>query len=128
MLVRPYLLAACAALPLATLEVWTGYRVGLSDPLLGIPTPLEQPLSARSPGGVWAIGLILAWFWLACSRRDVALWEPALVLAGGVAALARAGNLWLDGVAIILPLGRQLALARPGGAAQAAIGLGAVAV
>src|SRR6266702_6559345 len=110
MVVRPYLLATCAVLPLLAPEVWTGFRLAFSDPCLSVIAPTEQPLSVRSPGGIWAMGLALAWFGLAYWRRDFKLWEAALVLLGGGAALARMGNTWLDGAALVLPLARQVAL------------------
>jgi hypothetical protein len=112
----PYLVALCAVLPLIAPEVWTGFRLAAFDPVLSAIAASEQPLSVRTPGGIWAITLALAWFALAYWRRRVTLWETALVLIGGTAALLRAGNTWLDAIALVAPLGRQLALARPGAA------------
>jgi hypothetical protein len=105
-------LAACAVLPLLAPEVWVGWRLGVSDPVLGVLSAAEQPLSVRSPSGLWAIGLALAWFGLAYWRRSFAWWEPALVLLGGVAALARLGNTWVDAAAMVVPLARQLRTVR----------------
>src|SRR6266540_2354706 len=92
-LLGPYLVAAAAVAPLVAPEVWTGFRLAFSDPVLEVISVIEQPLSVRSPGGIWAIGLALTWFALAYTRRTFALWETALVLIGGAAALARVGNL-----------------------------------
>ena len=103
-----WLLAVVAVLPLLAPEVWSGFRVALSDPILAALAPNEQPLSVRSPGGVWAIGLAVVWFGLAYWRRDLTWWESALVILGGAAALARLGNAWLDALAMVLPLARQI--------------------
>ena len=105
-------LAVLAVLPLLVPELWTGFRLGLADTALGVIAPTEQPLSVRSPGGPWAIGLALAWFALAYWQRRFAWWEAALVAIGGIAALARLGNAWVDAVALVVPLARQLAMAR----------------
>ena len=35
------MLAACAVLPLLAPEVWNGFRLALSDPVLGVLSPLE---------------------------------------------------------------------------------------
>jgi hypothetical protein len=102
-------LAVCAVLPLLAPEVWAGWRLGVSDPVLGVLSSAEQPLSVRSPSGLWAIGLALVWFGLAYRRRKFAWWEAALVLLGGAAALARLGNAWLDAAAMLAPLARQFA-------------------
>jgi hypothetical protein len=85
-----------------------GFRLGLADTALGVIAPTEQPLSVRSPGGLWAIGLAVAWFGLAYWQRKFALWEAVLVVLGGVAALARLGNAWVDAAALVVPLARQL--------------------
>jgi hypothetical protein len=58
------------------------------------------------------MGLALAWLSLAYWQRSFGLWEPALMLLGGAAALARVGNLWLDAALIVLPLARRLSAAR----------------
>ncbi len=110
---RSYVVAAFMVLPLLAPEVWSGFRLAQSDAVLSVISTTEQPLSVRSPGGVWAAGLALAWFAVAYWRRRVTLWEAALVLIGGVAILARLGNAWLYAAAMLLPLGRQIALARP---------------
>ena len=110
---RPYVAAIFAVLPLVAAELWSGLRLAQSDPVLSVIAATEQPLSVRSPGGVWAMSLALAWFALAYWQRRVTLWEIVLVLIGGGAALARLGNAWLDAAAMVLPLGRQIALARP---------------
>src|SRR5579859_2812846 len=81
--------ALCAVLPLIAPEVWGGFRLGTADPILSALSVFEQPLSVRTPGGPWAVGVALAWFALAYWRRKFALWEAALVLIGGAAALAR---------------------------------------
>ena len=107
--VAGYVLAACAVLPLLAPEVWNGFRLALSDPVLGVLSPLEAPLSVRSTPGVWCIGLNLLWFTLAYRSRQFRAWEIALVVVGGVAALARLGNVWLDALLLVLPVGRQLA-------------------
>src|SRR6202022_1637083 len=83
-----------------------------SEPALGVIAPTEQQLSVRSPGGLWAGALALAWFGLTYRRREVVLWEAALVVVGGYVALVRLGNAWVDAAAILVPLARQLALAR----------------
>lgn len=99
-------------LPLIAAEVWTGYRLALSDWLLSTIAAVEQPLSVRSPDGQWAIGLALLWFVLAYWRRSATWWQAALVVLGGTAALLRAGNAWLDGLLLIAPLGAQLSAFR----------------
>jgi hypothetical protein len=111
--VAPYAVAVVAVLPLLVPEVWSGFRLAASDPLLSVIAPTEQPLSVRSPGGLWAIGLVLLWFSLAYRQRRVSAWETGLVLAGGAAALIRLGNAWLDAAALVLPLAHQLRLANP---------------
>jgi hypothetical protein len=123
--------AVLAVLPLSVPELWVGLRLGLADTALGIIAPTEQPLSVRSPGGPWAIGLALAWFGLAYWQRKVEWWEAALVVIGTIAALARLGNAWLDAAALVVPLARQLAVfnLRPVIlAGVAAVCLGAIAV
>jgi hypothetical protein len=110
MVVRPYVLAVVAVLPLLAPEVWYGVRLGLFDTVQGVIAGTEQPLSVRSPGGVWAMILALSWFSLAYWHRNVRLWEAGLVVAGGAAALMRTGNLWVDAVLMVPPIGRQLAL------------------
>ena len=107
-----YVVAICAVLPLLAPEVWSGFRLAMTDPVLAALSQFEQPLSVRSPGGIWAVGLALAWFALAYWRRDFGMWEPALVLIGGAAALARVGNLWVDAAALVLPLARQVGCLR----------------
>jgi hypothetical protein len=106
------LVAALAVLPLLAPEVWTGFRLAFSDPFLSVIVQTEQPLSVRSPGGIWAMALAVAWFGLAYWQRKFALWEAVLVLLGGAAALARVGNLWVDAAFMLLPLARQLSTAR----------------
>jgi hypothetical protein len=59
------------------------------------------------------MALALLWFALGHRRRDIRPWEAALVIAGGAAAMLRDGNLWLFALALLAPLGRQIALARP---------------
>jgi hypothetical protein len=98
--------------PLLVPELWVGFRVGLSDTALSVIAPTEQPLSVRSPAGLWAITLALAWFGLAYRKRQFVLWEAALVIVGGAAALARLGNAWVDTAALVPPLARQLLMAR----------------
>ncbi len=107
-----YALGALAVLPLLVPELWVGFRLGISDTALAVIAPTEQPLSVRSPGGLWAIGLALAWFALAYWQRQFAWWEAALVVIGGAAALARLGNAWVDAAAMVVPLARQLAIAK----------------
>lgn len=109
----PYVVAAAMVLPLLAPEVWSGYRLGLADSVLGTIASSEQPLSVRSPGGQWAIGLALLWFALAYWQRRIRWWEALLVVVGGTAALLRTGNAWLDALALIAPLGAQLHGARP---------------
>ena len=102
-------LAVCLVLPLLAVNVWIGYRFGLSDTVLGLVSSSDQPLSIRDPGAVWAAGLLLLWFGLANWRAtSVAWWEALLVLVGATAALLRVGNLWLLGLALVVPLARQL--------------------
>ncbi|MDQ6672064.1 MAG: hypothetical protein M3069_15205 [Chloroflexota bacterium] len=99
-------------LPLAAPEVWSGFRLAQSDPVLSAISSLEQPLTVRSPGGVWAIAVALAWFSLAYWQQRMTLWEAVLVLVGSGLALARLGNGWADAALILLPFGRQIAIAR----------------
>ena len=107
-----YVVAAVLVLPLFAPEVWSGFRLALPNDVLAIVAPTEQPLSVRSPGGEWAVGLALVWFAVAYWRRNASWWQGALVVLGTTAALVRAGNLWLDGVLLIAPLGRQLSCLR----------------
>jgi hypothetical protein len=107
-----FLAATALVLPLFSLEVWSGFRIAASDSILSAIAVTEQPLSVRSPAGVWAIGLALLWFAIAYGRRRAPLWQAALVLLGGVAVLLRTGNAWLDGLALIVPLGAQLSSLR----------------
>jgi hypothetical protein len=102
----------CAVLPLLAAEVWSGFRFAQSDQVLSVIAATEQPLSVRSPGGVWAMLLALAWFGLAYPQRRLTLWETGLVLLGGAAILARLGNGWLYALAMVLPLARQLSTTR----------------
>jgi hypothetical protein len=114
LVVSASVLAVLAVLPLLIPEMWVGFRLGLADTALSVIAPTEQPLSVRSPAGPWAIGLALAWFALAYWRRDFKWWEAALVVIGGTAALARLGNAWVDAMALVVPLARQLAVLRLG--------------
>src|SRR5207244_11463441 len=107
MVIRAYIVAILAGLPLLAPEVWSGFRLAQSDVVLSVISTTEQPLSVRSPGGVWAIGLALAWFALAYWHRRFRLWEAALVVIGGVAILARLGNAWLYAAALPPPLRRH---------------------
>jgi hypothetical protein len=124
-------LAVLAVLPLLVPALWVGLRLGMADTALGVIAPTEQPLSVRSPGGPWAIGLALAWFALAYWQRKFAWWEAGLVAIGTVAALARLGNAWVDALALVVPLARQVAVLklRPvtvGGVAALCVAAGAV--
>lgn len=105
--------AAGLVLPLVAPEVWSGFHLALADDLLGVIAVSEQPMSVRSPGGEWAIGLALVWFALAYRQRSMHWWEPLLVLLGGTAALLRTGNAWLYAIALMPALGAQLACLRP---------------
>ncbi|MBV9892882.1 MAG: hypothetical protein JO020_01790 [Chloroflexi bacterium] len=107
-----YLVAAALVLPLLAPEVWGGFRLGPADNVLGTIAPTEQPMSLRSPGGEWAIGLALVWFALAYWRRSPTWWQPILVILGTTAALIRSGNAWLDAVALVVPLGVQISSLR----------------
>src|SRR6266851_3089220 len=80
------------------------------DTALSVIAPTEQPLSVRSPGGLWAMALALAWFGLAYRQGKVARWDAVLVLIGGIAILARLGNAWVDAAELLVPLARQLAI------------------
>ena len=119
----PYVLAVLAVLPLLVPELWVGFRIGLADTVLGVIAPTEQPLSVRSPGGLWAMALVLIWFGLAYWQRKATLWDAALVTIGGIAALARLGNAWVDAAALVVPLARQLALVNLGPALRAGLAL-----
>jgi hypothetical protein len=110
---RAYVVAAIAATPLIAPEVWSGFRLALPDASLAAIAITEQPLTGRSPGGIWAMALALAWFALACWQRRWTWWEPLLVVVGGAAVLARAGNAWLFALAMAPALGRQIVQARP---------------
>jgi hypothetical protein len=125
---RPYVVAILAGLPLLAPEVWSGFRLGQSDAVLSVIAATEQPLSVRSPGGVWAMLLALAWFALAYWHRRVTLWEPALVLIGGAAVVARLGNAWLYAAAMVVPLARQLAIAGTSLRIEIGVGLLSLAV
>jgi hypothetical protein len=125
---RPYVVAILAGLPLLAPEVWSGFRLGQSDAVLAVIAATEQPLSVRSPGGVWAMLLALAWFALAYWYRRVTPWEAALVLIGGAAVVARLGNAWLYAAAMVVPLARQILVARPGLRVEVGVGLLSVAV
>jgi hypothetical protein len=108
----PYLASAALVLPLFALALWSGFRIGLSDSVLAAIAASEQPLSVRTPGSMWTLALALVWFALAYRRRDAPLWQAALVVLGGLVVLLRAGNAWLDGLALIVPLGAQLSALR----------------
>jgi hypothetical protein len=110
---RPYVVAMLAVLPLLAPEVWTGFRLAQSDGVLSVITATEQPLTVRSPGGVWAMLLALAWFGLTYWRGRVSLLEAALVIVGGAAVLARLGNAWLYAAAMLVPLARQFGSLKP---------------
>jgi hypothetical protein len=99
-----WLLAALVVLPLLAPGVWYGFSLGLPSEVLGAVSPMEQPLSVRSLPGAWAVGVALLWFALAYRSQRAAWWEPMLVLAGSAAALLRAGNTWLDALALLAPL------------------------
>jgi len=101
-----------AVLPLFAPEIWSGFRIAQSDAVLSVIAAAEQPLSVRSPGGLWAMLLALAWFALAYWHRRMTLWEAALVVLGGAAVLARLGNAWVYGLAMFIPLARQVSLLR----------------
>jgi hypothetical protein len=105
-----YAAAICLVLPLFALVVGNGFRLALTDEVLSVIAATEQPLSVRSTDGAWALLLALAWFGLAYWQRRMTLWEAALVVLGGAAILARLGNAWLFGMAMVVPLGRQLSL------------------
>lgn len=108
----PYVVALGAVVPLIALDTWTGFRLAFADPVLAVLSPTEQALSVRSPGGQWAMLLALAWFGLAYWGRNVRWWEIACVVLGGAAVLIRAGNAWLDAIALIVPLARQISLTK----------------
>src|SRR5262249_24832393 len=82
---------------------------GLNDVVLGVLSALEDPLTVRTAAGVWCIAINLVWFGLAYRSRNFRVWELALVLIGGTAALARLGNVWFDGVCLAVRLARQCA-------------------
>jgi hypothetical protein len=122
-----YVVALLAVLPLVVPELSSGasgFRLAGSDPVLSVISATEQPLSIRSPGGLWAIGLVLIWYSLGYWRRRIAAWEAGLVLVGSTAILLRLGNAWLDAAALVLPLARQFRLADP---RPWLLGLGAIA-
>ena len=97
------------ALPL----VWSGFHAAVQPrEALGQLSDLEQPLTIRSPLGEWAALVALGWFALAYRARNVAAWEPALLVVGGTLALLRLGNTWLFAMAMVAPLARQVHLAR----------------
>jgi hypothetical protein len=124
MVIRPYVLSALAVLPLVAPSIWNGFGVGLADPVLGVVSAAEQPLSVRSPGALWAMALVLSWLGLAYWRRNFQPWHAALVAGGTVAALVRAGNLWLLALALLVPLGGQLRhMPRSGSLAAACAGI-----
>ncbi|HEV7663975.1 MAG TPA: hypothetical protein VGQ62_10610 [Chloroflexota bacterium] len=99
-------------LPLFAPEVWTGFRLAPSDIILANLSFAEQPLSVRTPLGLWPFGVALVWFGLAYWRRDARAWEAVLVLVGGAAALARVGNQWVFGLLMLAPLARQVGMVR----------------
>jgi hypothetical protein len=68
------------------------------------------------------------WFGLAYRQRHVALWEPVLVLIGGVLALARLGNAWMDAAAMLAPLARRFAIANPKFALRIVLTVGCLVV
>jgi hypothetical protein len=110
-------LAVTAVVPLMLPLIWSGYRLGLlPDPVLAALSPLEAPWSVRDPLGVYALLLVLAWFALAYRGRRVQWWELPLVLLGSAVVLPRVGNCWLAALALVPPLGMQLARREPRGA------------
>jgi hypothetical protein len=129
----PYVVALAAVVPLIAINTWTGFRLAFADPVLAVLSPTEQALSVRSPGGQWAMLVALAWFALAYWRRNVRWWEIACVVFGGAAVLIRAGNAWLDAIALLVPLARQISLTRVslwllGGVAAVSLAYAAVIV
>jgi YD repeat-containing protein len=108
MLVRASAAAGFAVLPLFAAVGLGGFRLALSDPVLSVIAATEQPLSVRSPGGLWAMLIALSWFGLAYWSRRATWWEAALVMVGASAVLVRLGNAWLYGLAIVPPIARQL--------------------
>jgi hypothetical protein len=124
----PYLAAMALALPLFAIEIWSGFRIAQSDSVLSVIAPTEQPLSVRSPDGVWAMLLAFVWFALAYWRRRMTGWEAALVVLGGGAVLARLGNAWIYGLAMIVPLARQLSILRSRTALLAVAAFGGIAI
>jgi len=107
-----YGVAICSVLPLLVPELWSGLRLAQADPVLSVIAPTEQALSVRSAVGVWAMCLTVGWFALAYWQRRLTWWEAALVVIGGGVVLARLGNAWVDALAMIVPLGRQLSALR----------------
>jgi hypothetical protein len=103
----PYVLASAAVLPLLVAGLFMGWRIGLSDPVLSVIAPSEQPLSVRTPVGPWSALLALAWFAAAYWIRRFAWWEVVLVALAMVVVLARAGNAWLSGILLLVPLARR---------------------
>src|SRR6266851_3757328 len=65
----PLVTAMTAVLPLFAPEIWSGFRIAQSEAVLSVIAAAEQPLSVRSPGGLWAMLLALAWFALAYWHR-----------------------------------------------------------
>lgn len=115
------------ALPLVAGSAWTGFRLGLADPVLAVLAATEQPLSVRSPAGIWAMLLAVTWLALAYSRRRMAAWEAALVVLAGTAVLLRTGNAWAFGLTMAVPLARQLGSLRLSRPLLAGIGVLSVA-
>ena len=118
---------AVAVLPLVAAEVWTGYRLAPSSLALTVISGLEQPLSVRSTVGLYTMALAVGWFAMAYWQRTMTWWEAALVILGGAAALIRAGNAWVDALALIAPLARQLLLLKPRATILAAVAATGVA-
>jgi hypothetical protein len=104
-----WLAAGLLVAPVFVPVAWTGLHVGLrTDPVLGVISPLEQPLSIRTVAGLWTTLLVVGWFGLALRSRQLAVWEYGCVVLGGLLALVRLGNIWLAALLLLAALARQL--------------------
>ncbi|MGI9146693.1 MAG: hypothetical protein ACR2IK_09140 [Chloroflexota bacterium] len=100
-----------AGLPFAGLD----FRLA-SNAVLAQLSPTEQSMSVRTLTGAWALGLPVIWFGLAYTGKGPAQWETPLVLLGAALASVQTGNAWVEALAMVLPLARQvrgLNLTRP---------------
>ncbi|GAC1322923.1 MAG: hypothetical protein NVSMB2_20410 [Chloroflexota bacterium] len=93
-------------MPLLAADIPSGFRLGLTDTARAVLSSAEQPLSAHSLVGNWALIVAAVWFvlWLRGGRW----WGAIVVTLAGATLLARTGNAWLSGLLMLAPLATHL--------------------